>query len=168
MKKIALVLGTARKDNFSQKIAEISSEFLKEKNKEIEFVDVANYLFGKTVSSKDEGVKKWAEIISRVDGVIFVTPEYNHSYPGELKILIDSLYEEYEGKLAGIISVSAGQYGGVSVAEKLNDLLHTVNFSIAHSVVNVSFVQKNIDMDKVREHLETLVSEMGNMGLGDN
>ena len=160
MNKITLVLGTAREKNFSHKVAEIVKAKLEEKDLEINFVNVSNYLFGKTIGSDNEMVKSWADSIQNSEAVIFVSPEYNHSYPGELKILIDSLYDEYKGKVAGLVTVSAGQYGGVRVAEKLNDLLHTVNFVVARSAVNVSGVQKGIDEDKMEKHLDTLISEM--------
>jgi NAD(P)H-dependent FMN reductase len=160
MKKVAVVLGTARENNFSQKVAEIIKNKLQEKDLEVSFVDVAEHLFGKTIGSDNERTETWADVIKEVEGVIFVSPEYNHSYPGEFKILIDSLYDEYKGKVAGLVTVSAGQYGGVRVAEKINDLLHTVNFLLAHSAINVSNVQKDIDEDRIEKHLETLISEM--------
>lgn len=160
MNKIAVILGTAREDNFSQKVAEVVKNTLEKKDLYVSYVDISDYLFSKTVSSDNESVKPWADIIEKVEGVIFVSPEYNHSYPGELKILIDSLYDEYKGKVAGLVTVSAGQYGGIRVAEKLNDLLHTVNFTISHSAVNVSNVQKEIDEAKIEKHLETLIDEM--------
>ncbi|NCS98991.1 NAD(P)H-dependent oxidoreductase [Candidatus Parcubacteria bacterium] len=163
MKKIAVVLGTARENNFSEKVAKIVDDSLQKREIETKYVDVSDHLFGKSVSSDNEVVGKWAEIIDEVEGVIFVAPEYNHSYPGELKILIDSLYDEYKGKVAGVVSISAGQYGGVRLADKLKDLLHTVNFKLVHSEVNVSGVQKEIDEEKINKHLETLVAEMNSL-----
>ncbi len=164
MTNIAVVLGTARENNFSQKVARIVNDTLQGKNFQTEYVDISDHLFGKTVSSGNESVKKWAEVINEVEGVIFITPEYNHSYPGELKILIDSLYHEYKGKVAGVVGVSKGQYGGVRAVEKLKDLLHTVNFRLAHSVVNVSGVQSDIDEAKIKDHLETVLSDMNKIG----
>lgn len=160
MKKIAIVLGTARENNYSQKVAEIVKNTLEEKNLEVDFIDVSDFLFGKTVGPENESVKSWKETVEKVDGLIFVSPEYNHSYPGELKILIDSLYDEYKGKIAGLVTVSAGNYGGVRVAEKLNDLLHTVNFKLLHKAVNVANVQDSIDEEKIKKHLEGLLEEI--------
>jgi NAD(P)H-dependent FMN reductase len=160
MKKITVVLGTARKNNFSKKVADIVFNFIKDQEIETEFVEVADHLFGKTVSYEDDLGGEWKEIIEKTDGVIFVVPEYNHSYPGELKILIDLLYDEYKGKFAGVVSVSAGQFGGVRVTEKMNDLLHTVNFDILHNSINVSGVQKEIDEERIKKHLKTLLDEV--------
>ena len=46
---------------------------------------------------------------ARADAFILVTPEYNHSYPGPLKTLIDSMTSEWRGKPVAFVS-----YGGVS------------------------------------------------------
>ena len=53
--------------------------------------------------------KDWSETVARADAFLFVTPEYNHSYPGALKNALDYLAAEWADKAAGIVS-----YGGVS------------------------------------------------------
>jgi len=162
MKNIAVILGTAREGNFSQKVAELVFNHLKEKGYSTEFVNVEDFTFGKTIaySGDKNPVKPWADIITRSEAIIFVCPEYNHSYPGELKILIDSLYDEYKGKIAGIVSVSMGQFAGVRVTEALKILLHTVNFKLVHTNVNVPKVQNEIDEQKTKKHLDSMIDEM--------
>jgi NAD(P)H-dependent FMN reductase len=162
MKKITIVLGTARENNFSQKISKIILDHLKSKDLDIQFIDVKNFLFGMTIagSGDKEPVKPWADVISESEGIIFVCPEYNHSYPGELKILIDSLYDEYKGKVAGIVSVSAGQFAGVRVMDNLSSLLHIVNFKVATKGVNVADVQGEIDVEKIKKHTDGMLENM--------
>jgi NAD(P)H-dependent FMN reductase len=53
--------------------------------------------------------KDWSATVSLADAFLFVTPEYNHSYPGALKNALDYLSAEWADKAAGIVS-----YGGVS------------------------------------------------------
>jgi NAD(P)H-dependent FMN reductase len=53
--------------------------------------------------------KDWSAAVSRADAFVFVTPEYNHSFPGSLKNALDYLSLEWADKAAGIVS-----YGGVS------------------------------------------------------
>jgi NAD(P)H-dependent FMN reductase len=47
--------------------------------------------------------------LGRADGFVIVTPEYNHSYPGALKLLIDAFTAEWQAKPVAFVS-----YGGVS------------------------------------------------------
>jgi chromate reductase len=58
-----------------------------------------------------------AEAIRKADGVIIVTPEYNHSIPGVLKNAIDWISrvpnQPFAGKPIALESSSVGLYGGV-------------------------------------------------------
>jgi chromate reductase len=62
-------------------------------------------------------VTSTAEAIAKADGVIIITPEYNHSVPGALKNAIDWLSrlpsQPFAGKPIAIQSASTGLYGGV-------------------------------------------------------
>src|SRR5205823_2026923 len=62
---------------------------------------------------------KFSATIPRCDGLILVTPEYNHGYPGLLKHALDMYLEEYIHKAVGICGVSAGLFGGARVIEGL-------------------------------------------------
>lgn len=53
--------------------------------------------------------KRWAEIIDGSSAFVFVTPEYNHSFPATLKNAIDYLHNEWHHKPVGFVS-----YGGIS------------------------------------------------------
>jgi len=58
-----------------------------------------------------------AEAIAAADGVIFVTPEYNHSVPGVLKNAVDWISrlpnQPFAGKPVAIQSSSPGLFGGL-------------------------------------------------------
>lgn len=53
--------------------------------------------------------KDWSDRVSRADAFVFVTPEYNHSFPAALKNALDYLSMEWADKPAAVVS-----YGGVS------------------------------------------------------
>ncbi|HEX9425004.1 MAG TPA: NAD(P)H-dependent oxidoreductase, partial [Pyrinomonadaceae bacterium] len=38
---------------------------------------------------------EWRDAIIRADGLVIVSPEYNHGYPGTLKAVLDLLLREY-------------------------------------------------------------------------
>jgi NAD(P)H-dependent FMN reductase len=56
-----------------------------------------------------QSTKDWSATVSRGDAYVFVTPEYNHSFPASLKNALDHLSAEWADKAAGLVS-----YGGVS------------------------------------------------------
>jgi chromate reductase, NAD(P)H dehydrogenase (quinone) len=62
-------------------------------------------------------VPRVAELIREADGVIIVTPEYNHSFPGILKNAIDWISrvhnQPFAGKPVALISSSPSLFGGI-------------------------------------------------------
>lgn len=165
MNTITIVLGTARENNVTAKVADIVRSHVADKGFEAVFVDIKDFLFGKTMTLTDnaEEISSWVDIVAKSDGFLFVAPEYNHTYPGELKILLDSLTQEYAGKPAGIVSVSAGNYAGVRMVDALKMLLHILGFRLANRSVNVANVQTDINEDRVTKHLDTVLEEMKNL-----
>jgi NAD(P)H-dependent FMN reductase len=59
----------------------------------------------------------------RADGLVIVSPEYNHGYPGMLKHVLDTNLKEYIHKAVGICGVSAGGFGGTRVIQGLLPVL---------------------------------------------
>ncbi|MGC5033434.1 NADPH-dependent FMN reductase [Micromonospora sp. DT229] len=62
-----------------------------------------------------------ADRIAAADGFVFVTPEYNHSYPAALKRLIDWHYGEWRFKPATVVAY--GVQGGYAAIEHLRGVL---------------------------------------------
>ncbi len=62
-------------------------------------------------------VGKWLDILENADGIIFVTPEYNHGIPGALKNAIDLIDNQIVHKPVAI--VSHGVMGGARSNEQL-------------------------------------------------
>jgi len=73
-------------------------------------------------------VRAFAERIDAADGFVIITPEYNHGYPGPLKIAIDAVYPEWIAKPVGFVSYG-GYAGGLRSVEQLRQVfgeLHAV------------------------------------------
>ncbi|KAI0825061.1 flavoprotein [Trametes gibbosa] len=66
-------------------------------------------------------VRDFATFVSSVDGFVVLSPEYNGSYPGELKNTFDHLYWEWRSK--PVIVVTYGGGGGTRCAGLLRSLL---------------------------------------------
>ena len=66
-------------------------------------------------------VREFAHLVTSCDGFVFLSPEYNSSYPGELKNTIDHLYWEWLNKPA--IVITYGSAGGTRCAALLRSLL---------------------------------------------
>lgn len=118
---IPIILGTAREGRNSEKVAKfVMSEIEKNPQIKTEIIDVRDYILSATNNTKEPiQAKRFADKISVADGFIIVSPEYNHGYPGELKMTLDMLYEEYARKPLAICGVSIGGLGGARMVEQL-------------------------------------------------
>ena len=117
---IPIILGTARKGRQSEKVAKFLLGEAIKAGLETKIIDVAEFLVSLTDNTKQSlQAKKLAREINLADGLIIIAPEYNHGYPGELKLMLDMLYEEYAKKPVGICGVSAGLLGGARMVEQL-------------------------------------------------
>ncbi len=137
---IPILLGTARQDRLSEKAARFTHKlFSKRSDVETELLDVRDYLTDRSWAPWQENdmSKKWKEIMARADGLIIVTPEYNHGYPGELKILIDKADTEYAHKPVAFCGVSGGGLGGARVVQQLTEIVR--NLSMVSIVPSVYF-----------------------------
>lgn len=86
-----------------------------------------------------EHTKAWSRRVERADAVVFVTPEYNHSYPAGLKNAIDYLNAEWRDKPLGYLT-----YGGVSAGTRamvaLQPVVACLGMRPLPQAVNVPFV----------------------------
>jgi len=118
--KIPVILGTAREGRQSEKVAKFVLEQVKKAGIDSGIIDVRDYRIAATDKTKEiPEAKKLAEKIKPADALIIIMPEYNHSFPGELKMMLDMLYEEYESKPVGICGVSNGPVGGARGMQSL-------------------------------------------------
>ena len=143
---IPIILGTARRGRRSEHAARFVFEQTKRRAEiETELIDVCKLpmkLDDAGEQMKDPG---FSATIQRCDGLIIVTPEYNHGYPGLLKHALDMNLEEYIHKAVGICGVSAGAFGGARVIEGLLPVMRELGLVTIFWDVNFGNVQKLFD-----------------------
>src|SRR5919199_3516535 len=117
---IPVILGSTRRERQSPKVARFIHERIRRYEQiETEILDLLEYDFPimeERLRFRDDPpprLREFSEKINRADAILIVTPEYNHGYPGVLKNALDYLLPEYERKPFGIVTVSAGGFGGV-------------------------------------------------------
>jgi NAD(P)H-dependent FMN reductase len=126
MAHIQIVVGSTRPGRSGRKVAEwflANAEVPAGSTLElIDLKDIDLPLLDEPISamnnqySKDH-TKKWSEIISKADGYVWVTPEYNHGTSAALKNAIDYLYNEWRYK--PVAFVGYGGMGGTRAIESL-------------------------------------------------
>ena len=118
---IPIILGTAREGRNSEKVARfVLNETASRSDLTTELIDVRDFRIPVTDNTgTSPQAQNFRDQVVRADGFIIVSPEYNHGYPGELKMMLDMLYKEYARKPVAFCGVSAGPMGGVRAVEQL-------------------------------------------------
>src|SRR5579864_77650 len=148
---IPILLGTSRPKRESIKAARLVEKVGKTIEEiEVQLVDPLDYKFPFDGNDPENKDPRYSDLTKRADGFFIVTPEYNHSFPGSLKRMLDSELQNYVHKPVAFGGASSTQWGGVRAIEAL-----------VNTVREMGLVATFTDMQfpKVQE----LFSESGNL-----
>lgn len=135
-KRIAVIVGSLRKESFNRKLA-LSFIKLAPASLKLEIVEIGQLqMYNQDLD--ENSPSDWVEfrkLIKSYDGVIFVTPEYNRSVPGVLKNAIDIGSRPYgqsawDKKPAAVVSVSLGGLAGFGANHHLRQSLVFLNMPV--------------------------------------
>src|SRR5215217_5208426 len=167
---VPLLLGTPRKNRESEKVAHWVCKKIEEREDiETQFFDVCD--FDITNGEYGQEIKdlfpEWRDAITKADGLVIVTPEYNHGYPGSLKAVLDLLLREYVHKAVAFVGVSAGPWGGTRVIEAMVPMVQELGLAVTFTDLNFPKVQNTFDLEgnlldqafeqRVKDFLDELV-----------
>ncbi|MDB5181718.1 MAG: NADPH-dependent reductase [Candidatus Saccharibacteria bacterium] len=117
---VAVLAGTTREKRESIKAAWYIAEFGRQlPDVEIIFVDPKEFYFPGDGNDPEGKDPRYTEITAKADAFFVITPEYNHSFPGTLKRMLDSELENYNHKPIAFAGASSGNWGGVRAVESL-------------------------------------------------
>jgi len=134
---IPVILGTARQGRESEHVARFVWEQTKKRSGvEAELIDVRNLPMRLDDAGEQMKDPAFSATVERCDGLILVTPEYNHGYPGLLKHALDMNLKEYIHKAVGICGVSAGPIGGARAIEQLLPVMRELGLVAIFEDVN--------------------------------
>ena len=143
---IPVILGTARQGRQTENVARFVFEQTKKRaDVETELIDVRELPMKLDDAGEQMKDPKFSAAVERCDGLIIVTPEYNHGYPGLLKHALDMNLKEYIHKAVGICGVSAGPIGGARVIENLLPVMRELGLVTIFWDVNFGNVQTIFD-----------------------
>ncbi len=147
---IPLLLGTNRKDRQSEHVANWVFAKIQERDDiETQLFDVRDFHlpydhYGTEI--KDQ-FPEWRDAIIRADGLVIVTPEYNHGPPGTLKGVLDLLLKEYIHKAVAFVGVSAQVWGGTRVIESMVNMVRELGLAVTFTDLNFPRVYTQFDAE---------------------
>ena len=147
---LPVLLGTSRKNRNSVRPARwLVGEMEKRPEIQTRLFDTAD--FALPHDDYGQGLKhlfpEWRDTIIKADGLVIVSPEYNHGYPGSLKAVLDLLLKEYIHKAVAFVGVSAGPWGGTRVIEAMVPMVRELGLAVTFTDLNFPSVQKRFDAE---------------------
>ena len=145
---IAVIAGTTRLQRRSIQAAHYIADFGRERqNCEIIFVDPVDFHFEGDGNDPEGKDARYTEIVQKADAFFVVTPEYNHSFPGSLKRLLDSELALYNHKPVAFAGVSNGNWGGVRAVEALVPAVRETGLVVMSWDVYFPYIQNIFNED---------------------
>jgi len=111
------ISGSLRPASFTHAAVKIALRGAEQAGAQTQLVNLRDYSLifcdGKQdESSYPEGVFKLRKEVQGAKGIILGTPEYHGSFSGVLKNALDLMgFDEFEGKMLGLVGVSGGKMG---------------------------------------------------------
>lgn len=129
---VAILAGTIRKARKSIQAARFVEKVGQEiEGITVELADPTQFYFEGDGNDPEGKDSRYTEVVRRADAFFIVTPEYNHSFPGSLKRMLDSELRLYTHKPVALAGVSDGNWGGARAIESLVPALRTMGFVIS-------------------------------------
>lgn len=150
-----IISGTNRSGSNTLQVAKQYFSLLEGKGIPVRFVS----LEGLDVNYRNDQLKKIEnEILIPSWKFIFVVPEYNGSFPGVLKAMIDNtdIEKVWWGKKALLTGISTGRAGNLRGLEHLTGVLHYLKMNVHHNKLPISVVNKLMNGKKDIEDPVTL------------
>ena len=151
MSGICIVSGTNRKESKTYQIANIYQQVLIERGITSELLDLVDlphefaYIALNDRSSEvlNTLIQKYVQPYQKF---IFISPEYNGSFPGILKVFLDAVPPKFwTDKKSALVGVSDGRAGNLRGMEHLTNILNHLKINVYHHKIPVSQVSKILE-----------------------
>lgn len=139
-----IISGTNRTDSYTEKVAIEYQNILAQKNIDAQILTLKGL---NLLERSPDILKIEEEILIPTDKFIFIIPEYNGSYPGILKALIDfsDIRKAWQFKKALLTGVATGRAGNLRGMDHLADTLHYLKMHVHYNKLPISVINKLMD-----------------------
>lgn len=167
MAKILAFAGSARKESFNRKLIAFAAKSAREQGAEVSLIEVRDFpmpLYNGDLEDEQvppEAATRLYELMKQHQGLLLACPEYNSSITPLLKNTIDWVSRPREGeqplaaftgKVAGLLSASPGQLGGLRGLVHVRSILGNIGVFVIPNQVAVSRAHEAFDeSDSIRD-----------------
>lgn len=151
MANILVVTGSVRPNSVNQKVVPLVVKSLEKKGAvvtvadlkqlDLPFFDDPNSPTSPDFAPTDERVRTWTELVVKADGVLFVTPEYNHTMSPVQINAIDWIGKEWAGKPIALVGYGWTSGAGQAHAAAREALAVNLKADVLDTQTNLHFMK---------------------------
>lgn len=151
MSKILVVTGSVRPHSVNEKVVPFVVEKLETKGVEVgvanlkeldlPFFDDPNPPSAPDFVPTDERVQRWTAMVAVADGVVLVTPEYNHTMSPVQLNAIDWIYKEWQDKPVALVGYGWRSGAGQAHATAREALAVNLKARVGDNQANLFFMK---------------------------
>jgi chromate reductase, NAD(P)H dehydrogenase (quinone) len=172
--KVLGISGSLRRDSHNTQLLRAAAELLPD-GVELELCDglkaVPPYDEDDDIEPAPAAVANLRDAIAGADAILFATPEYNHSVPGQLKNALDwasrpLATSPLRNKPVAVVGASIGAFGAVWAQAELRKVLAAIGARVVEGDVAVGHAHTKFDEegrltdDDLRDQLAEVVDEL--------
>lgn len=166
---ITLVIGTDRRESYTGRVCLAYAQLLKETGIEFQILDLS--AMPSDFFSPGAYGQKRTETLARIQDkyftpvpcFLFFIPEYNGSFPGVLKWLVDSMDPKaaLRNKRAAVFGLSSGRAGSLRALDQWVGIMHYLQVQVMPQLTAVPHIDKEWEKDgeKPSEKLKSLMTD---------
>lgn len=167
--RVVGVSGSLREKSYTRMAVAIALQGASDLGAETRLLDLREY--GLSFSEEEfeskipsPGVARMRQDFKAAHGIILGTPEYHGSFSGILKYALDLMgFEEFGGKMVGLVAVSGGALGGANALAGLRTVGRALHAWVVPEQVSISEGWRVFDADgRIKDaRLENALKEIG-------
>ena len=145
------ICGSLRKDSYTRMALQVALEGAQEFGVKTNLIDLRDYNLVFCDGNQDEkaypeDVHKLRSEVAAAQGIILGTPNYHASFSGVLKNALDLMgFDEFEGKMVGLVGVSGGNRGAADALNSLRTIGRVLHAWVAPQQVSIPEAWKYFD-----------------------
>ena len=143
---ITIISGTNRADSMTLRIANLYHRLLTEKSNNVQLLSLENRQVWERGADM---IALEKEFLVPADKFIFIMPEYNASFPGILKLMLDNsdIKKCWWYKKAALVGISDGRAGNLRGLEHMTAILHYLKVNVLYNKLVISRINEEIDIN---------------------
>ncbi len=146
------ICGSLRPGSYTRMAVEITLQGAQEAGAQTQLIDLRNYeliLCTGNESDYPKDVFRLRKDVKQAQGIILGTPEYHGGFSGVLKNALDLMgFDEFEGKMLGLVGVSGGKMGAVNALNSLRTIGRALHAWVLPDQVSLPEARKLFDEER--------------------